>query len=125
MYLIYQNYFVTDPFNPSLTGTARYGHNGEGSFNDYAVMIAVEFCILAATLLPFSFSRFYWIRPLILQPFFGAWFLMMALAGMHAGGVHLIHMLYLLGINVIIFILLIASLIAELVGRKNQTLQNN
>jgi len=126
VYLIHRNYFVTDPFNPELTGTSRYGHNGEGDFRQYAVIISIEFLILAFVLLPFSFSRFYWIRPLILQSAFGFWFFMMAVAGMHGGGVHALHTLYLLGINVIIFVLFIASVIAEIVNyRKNRLLEKD
>lgn len=125
VFLIYRDYFITDSFNSALTGTERYGHNGEGDFQQYALMILVEFIILTAVLLPYSFSRFYWIRLLILQFLFGGWMLLMAIAGMHAGGVHALHTLYLLGINVIIFILLTASIVAEIVNhRKNQTNQN-
>lgn len=123
--LIYRNYFITDPFNPNLEGTERYGHNSEGDFQQYAVMILIEFLVLAAVLLPYSFRRFYWVRLLILQPLFAGWFLLMAVAGMHAGGVHAHHTLYLLGINAIIFILLAATIVAEIVNsRKNQALQN-
>lgn len=123
--LIYRNYFISDPFNPNLEGTERYGHNGAGDFQQYAVMILIEFLVLAAVLLPYSFRRFYWVRLLILQPLFGGWFLLMAVAGMHGGGVHALHTLYLLGINAIIFILLVATIVAEIINsRKNQALQN-
>ena len=124
-YLFYRNFFITDPFNPELTGTGRYGHNGEGDFHQYVVMILIEVFILAAILLPFSFSHLYFIRPLILQAAFGGWFLLMAVAGMHGGGVHALHTLYLLAINAIIFILLVTSIIAEVVNSlKKTTIQN-
>ena len=118
VFLIYRDYFITDPFDSALTGTARYGHNSEGDFQQYVVMISIEFLVLLAVLLPYSFSRFYWIRLLILQPLFIGWFLLTAVAGMHAGGVHALHTLYLLGINAIIFILLIASIVAEVINRR-------
>lgn len=116
--LIYRNFFITDPFNPNLQGTERYGHNSAGDFQQYAVMIFIEFLILAAVLLPFSFSRFYWVRLLILQPLLAGWFLLMAVAGMHGGGVHALHTLYLLGVNALIFILLVAAIVAEIVNNR-------
>lgn len=123
--LIYRDYFISDPFNPNLEGTSRYGHNSAGDFQQYAVMILIEFLVLAAILLPYSFSRFYWVRLLILQPLFGGWFLLMAVAGMHGGGVHALHTLYLLGVNAIIFILLAATITAEIINsRKNQAVKN-
>ena len=124
VFLIYRNYFINDPYNPALTGTERYGHNGAGDFQGYAVMILVEFLVLTAVLIPYSFSRFYWIRLVILQPLFMTWMFLMAVAGMHGGGVHALHTLYLLGINVMIFVLLAAAVIAEVVSRKNQTNPN-
>lgn len=125
LFLIYRNYFITDPFDPNLTGTARYGHNGEGDFRQYAVMILIEFFILMAVLLPLSFSRFYWLRLIILLPLFGGWFLLMAIAGMHGGGVHAVHTLYLLAINAVIFILLAVTIIAEIINnRKSHSIQN-
>ena len=120
VYLSYRDYFITDPFNPELTGKSRYGHNGAGDFHQYFVMMLIELLILAAILLPFSFSRLYFIRPLILQAAFGCWFVLMAVGSMHGGGVHALHTLYLLGINAIIFILLFASIIAEVVNRRKK-----
>ncbi len=117
-FLIYRDYFITDPFNSALTGTEKYGHNSAGDFQQYIVMVLIEFIIIAAVLLPYSFSRFYWIRLLILQLLFVGWMFMTAVAGMHAGGVHALHTLYLLGINAIIFILLIASIVAEINSRR-------
>ena len=116
--LMYRNYYIFDPYNPVLTGTARYGHNGEGEFSSYLLMMLVEFGVLNLVLLPFSFSRFYWIRCLILQFFFSGWLMLMAIAGMHSGGVNLLHTLWLLGINIIILILLVASIIAEYLNRR-------
>jgi len=39
------------------------------------------------------------------------------LGAMHSGGVYMIHLLAVLGINIIIFILLMASVVAEIVNR--------
>ena len=114
----YENFFVTDPYDPNLVGTARYGHNGESDFQTFAVMALIEFGILLAVLLSYSFNRFYFIRVLILQGLFGVWFFLIAIAGMHAGGVHAIHTIWLLAVNIILFVLLVLSVIAEIVGRK-------
>jgi hypothetical protein len=123
--LMYRNYFVFDPFNPELTGTAAYGHNGEDAFKSYAVLTLIEYLVLLAVFLPYSFSRYYWIRPLLMQFFFGFWFFVMAITGMHGGGVHGLHALWLLGINGIISILLVATIVAEAAGRNvNRAIQN-
>lgn len=123
VYLMYQNYFVTDPFVAELRGTIRYGHNGEADFQRHAGLVLIEFLVLMFVLLPFSFSRFYWIRLLVLQAGFGGWLFMLAIAGMHAGGVHALHTGYLLGINMLIFVLFVASVFAEITNnRKNRSL---
>jgi len=115
--MMYQSYYVTDPPNPALIGTSVYGHNGEGNFKSFSIIVLIEYSILLATLLPLSFSRFYWIRFLVLQIIFGGWFFLLAMGAMHSGGVYSIHLLAVLGINIIIFILLMASIVAEIVNR--------
>ncbi len=115
--MMYQSYYVTDPYNPALTGTRAYGHNGEGNFKTFSIIVLIEYLILLGVLLPFSFSRFYWIRFLVLQIIFGGWFFLLVLGAMHSGGVYMIHLLAVLGINIIIFILLVASVVAETVNR--------
>lgn len=125
IYKMHENYYVTDPYNPALTGTEVYGHNGNGAFEDGLQFILIEYFILLCVLLIYSFSRLYFIRTIILQIAFGFWFCLMAVAGMHGGGVHGIHTLWLLAINVIIFVLMCLSIAAEVVGnRKNRAAQN-
>lgn len=125
IYKMHQNYYVTDPYNPALTGTAVYGHNGDGAFAGGLQFILIEYFILLIVLLTYSFSRLYFIRTIILQIVFGCWFCLMAVAGMHGGGVHAIHVLWLLAVNVIIFILMCLSIVAEVVGNnKNRQTQN-
>ncbi len=115
---MYHNQFVADPYNPELTGTSVYGHNGAGSFNVSAVFVAIELFALLATLLPYSYSRYYWVRPLVLQFVFGCWLFLMAVSSMHGGGVQMRHVLWVFAVNVFIFILLVASIIAEAVNTK-------
>ena len=114
---MYHNQFVADPYNPELTGTKVYGHNGADSFRVSAVLTAIELFVLLATLLPYSFSRFYWVRPLVLQFVFGCWLFLMAVSSMHGGGVQMRHVLWVFAVNVFIFILLIASIIAEAINK--------
>jgi hypothetical protein len=53
-----------------------------------------------------------------LSALFGGWMLLMAMAGMHAGEVHMIHVVWLLAVNVILFVLFALSLAAEIIGRR-------
>ncbi len=115
--MMYQSYYVTDPYNPELIGTRAYGHNGEDNFKTFSIILLIEYMILLATLLPFSFSRYYWIRFLVLQIIFGGWFFLLVLGALHSGGVYMIHLLAVLAVLIIIFILLIASFVAEIVNR--------
>ncbi len=115
--MMYQSYYVTDPYNPELIGTRAYGHNGAGDFKTFSVVVLIEYLILLGVLLPFSFSRFYWIRFLVLQIIFGGWFFLLVLGAMHSGGVYMIHLLAVLAVLIIIFILLLASVVAEIVNR--------
>jgi hypothetical protein len=108
---------LTDPYNPELIGTRAYGHNGEGNFKTFSIIVLIEYLILLGVLLPFSFSRFYSMRFLVLQTIFGGWFFLLVLGAMHSGGVYMIHLLTVLAVLIIIFILLITSVVAEIVNR--------
>lgn len=123
---MYRSFYILDPYDPTLTGTASYGHNHEGAFSRFLTLTLIEFGICAAVLLIKSFSRFYWLRCLILLVILIPWMLLMAVAGMHGGSVDMLHTLWLLGINIIIFVLLIASIIAEFASRrKNQAINHS
>lgn len=115
---MHENFYFTDPYNPNLEGTAAYGHNGADAFQSGLRFILIEYFVLLIVLVPFSFSRFYWLRPLILNAVFGGWMMLMAVAGMHGGGVHAIHVVWLLAVNIILFVLFAASLAADISGRK-------
>lgn len=120
---MYRSFYIFDPYDPTLIGTASYGHNHEGAFTRFLTLMLIEFGIIAAVLIPFSFSRFYWIRCLILQFFASGWLMLMAVAGMHGGNVDALHTLWLFGINIMILVLLVASIIAEYLNRrKNQAI---
>lgn len=121
---MYINYFFTDPYNPTLI--INYGHNGADAFQTFGVITLIGCFVLLATLVPYFFSRHYWIRPLVLQCVFDFWLVMMTMGAMHSGGVQSLHLLWTFGVNVIIFALLAASVISEIVvsaKRKSQKLQ--
>ena len=115
--MMHQSYYLTDPYNPELIGTRAYGHNGEGNFKTFSIIVLIEYLILLGVLLPFSFSRFYSMRFLVLQTIFGGWFFLLVLGAMHSGGVYMIHLLAVLAVLIIIFILLLVSVVAEIVNR--------
>lgn len=116
---MYRSYYIFDPYDPTLTGTAQYGHNSEGIFTRMLTLMLIEFGICAAVLIPWSFSRLYWLRCLILLIVSGGWMMLMAITLMHAGNVVALHVLWLLGINIIILVLLVASIVAEFLSRRS------
>lgn len=115
--MMYRNYFIIDPPDPALTGTARYGRNDEGGFKGFTILLLIEYLVLLAVLLPYAFSRFYWLRVLMLQIICGGWLFLLLLGAMHNSGVYMIHLLAVFGVNIIIFVLLTASIVAEIVNR--------
>lgn len=125
IYRMYISYFVADPFNPDFSGTRAYGHNGAGAFQTFAVMTLIGYFVLTATLVPYFFSRHYWIRPLALQCVFGFWLILMGMVAMHSGGVQALHLFWTFGVNVIIFALLLTSGVWELVAYDRRRSQKN
>lgn len=125
VFWMYQSYFVRDPPNSSFTGTARYGRNSDGDFQTFALFLLVEYLILLGVLIPFAFSRLYWVRLLILQIVFGGWMMLLVLGMMHSGSVYMLHALAILSVNVIIFVLLAASIVAEIVNRRKNPASEN
>lgn len=117
---MYRSYYIFDPYDPTLTGTAQYGHNSEGAFTQILMFVLIEFGLCVAVLIPWSFSRFYWLRCLILLFVYGGWMMLMAITIMHGGKVVALHVLWLFGINIIILVLLIASIIAEFLNRRKE-----
>lgn len=110
---MYHNYYVIDPYNPELHGTAVYGHNGEDAFKGYAIATFIEYAVLLVVLLPLSFSHLYFVRVIILQVVYGFWLFVMFIGSMHNGYVHIIHVFWLFVVNIILFPLLLLSFISE------------
>ncbi len=82
------------PFDPTLEGTARYGHNGEGALTSALVMMFVEILFVTLALRPWSLGKETWIRailvPLVMAPYAAFLFLLV----MHTGSVFLFHALW-------------------------------
>lgn len=93
--------YRADPYDPGLAGTDAYGHNGQ---RDPEVMLAIsaaELAVLYVILRPWSYRRSWW-RPLISLLPFAPWTLLNMVASMHAGGVAIVHWMWLLVVDVIL-----------------------
>jgi hypothetical protein len=102
---------ASDPFDPALTGTAAYGHNGEGALLQGAVITTIEAIGLHLLLKPWRAGRS-WAWPLVTLLWLGPWTLISAVLTMHQGGVITIHLLWLLVASVVVF----ASLVVTVLG---------
>ncbi|MFN8454160.1 MAG: hypothetical protein U0401_05710 [Anaerolineae bacterium] len=96
MYLNYRH----DPPNPALTGTATYGRNVEGEFEQNLNGTGAELVILYLILRPWSY-RHSWGRSLAALILFFPW-TGLHLINMHAGGTTTIHGLGLLLLETIL-----------------------
>jgi amino acid transporter len=117
-YWMHHNYYVIDPYNSALAGTQRYGHNGEGDFESYVKVLAIEIFILLGILRPYSLRPEHWLRSLIALCLFGGWSFLLLLGAMHSGGVNMIHLLCLIGISAFLFVLTLVSVVVAAANHK-------
>jgi len=103
MYLDYRH----DPPNPALTGTATYGHNVEGEFEQNVNRTVTELVILYVILRPWSY-RHSWGRSLAALVLFFPW-TCLHLVNIHVGGATTIHGLGLLFLEAILFSVILVS----------------
>ena len=103
----------SDPYDPALTGTSAYGHNGEGALSTGLLLTGVEALVLLAALRPWSYSAKAWWRPLAVLPLAIPWTLLSAVLTMHAGGIIAIHLLWLLLICAALVLTTVAGVIAR------------
>jgi hypothetical protein len=85
---------VNDPFDPQLTGTARYGHNHSGALVDVLVITVMELLVIYAILRPWSLDSSRWRRAMALALVFVPWTMISMLSAMHAGGIVALHVLW-------------------------------
>lgn len=100
----------SDPFNPALEGTARYGHNHDGALTQMALWALVELVLLHVVLAPGSPARPVWRAVLALLGFL-AWTLFNLVLLMHQGGIVALHAMWLLAVVLCIIVTLIARIV--------------
>ncbi len=115
--LMARSYFIFDPPDPSLTGTAAYGTNAEGYFTTFAVMSLVELAVFTAVLRPWSYRRSIW-RAVAALALAIIWLGPSSLITMHAGSVIALHLLWVLILNVLFSALAVWTLVALLRHRR-------
>lgn len=101
-----------DPFDPSLAGTRRYGHNHDGALTQMAVWVLIELVVLYVVLGPGSARAQIW-RAVVALVIFVPWTLLSLALVMHAGGVVAVHGLWLL----VVCVGLVAVLVTRIVAR--------
>ena len=112
-----RDYYVVDPVDPTLEGTAAYGHNADGTLFTMVLFTAIELAVLHGLLRPWTASRpgqrvlarIGWVLPLVV-----VWTFMSAVLMMHAGGVVVLHTLWLLAVIASLIIAFIVTVIARL-----------
>jgi len=87
--------WASDPYDPVLSGTARYGHNHEGALVDGLVLTLVELAVLVAILRPWSYDRS-WGRSLVAVVLLAPWAFLSMVMSMHAGGIVVVHLMWIL-----------------------------
>lgn len=102
--------YVKDPYDPTLTGTAAYGHNGKGALQTMLVLSVVELIVLYLILQPWSYRRSWW-RPLLALVLLVPWTFLSMVASMHADGVSVLHWLWLSVTTIILAACALVSLV--------------
>ena len=111
--LMTRDYTVVDPPNPLPPGEPLYGHNTSGVLSRTVIFTLVELGLLYRILRPWSFDRSIW-RVVGAIVVFLPWGVLNLLLSMHAGGVFIWHMLWLVVVNLILVGLLISIGISAL-----------
>jgi len=101
-----------DPYDPSLVGTAQYGHNSEGILAFVLPLTVVELAVALAILRPASYHAS-WLRAGAAFLVFAAWSLVSLMATMHAGGVMALHALWVMALALGCFVAMVWSLLAR------------
>lgn len=99
--LMARSYFLGDPPDPGRAGTAAYGHNHAGALAEGLVMTLSEAAAIYLILRPWSYLRS-WGRALGALALLAPWTVIAAILSMHAGGVVMLHLLWLLCLDLIV-----------------------
>lgn len=108
--------YLGDPYDPSLEGTAAYGHNQEGALLQGLGLSLSELIILMGILRPWSFDRS-WGRGMATFALLLPWTALAILSMMHSGGVFALHALWLMVVLVGVLVLTIVSAVTSKAGR--------
>lgn len=98
-----------DPFDPTLTGTARYGHNHEGALAQMLTWCACEVVALELLLAP-GWSDRVW-RAAASLLLFGGWAFLSLVMTMHQGSIVVLHALWLIAVSGMVLATLIARVV--------------
>lgn len=109
-YAMYRDFYVLDPYNPSLGGTSAYGHNGQDSLRSMLEFLGVELLVAYAIIRPWSYKRS-WKRALLAFAITVPWMMLMGIASMHSGRVVVLHVLWLVALSVVFFIIFWVSVL--------------
>lgn len=105
----------TDPYDPALTGTARYGHDHDGALAQLLPLCLVEFAVLQLVLVPGDPQRRIG-RAVVALVLLVPWTLGSLVLTMHQGGVVAAHALWLLAASAGVFVTLVARIVRRGAG---------
>ena len=100
--------YLGDPYDPSLEGTAAYGHNQEGALLQGILFSLSELVILTGLLRPWSYNRS-WGRGMVAVALLLPWTALAVVSMMHSGGVFALHALWLMVVLVGVVVLTLVS----------------
>jgi hypothetical protein len=109
-----------DPFDPTLGGTDAYGHNGQGALGIGLALLAVEAGVATLALVPWKRSGYALSAgafTVLLAPWVGLWFVL----SMHAGGVIMIHLMWLVVLWLVMVAFTIVGGVRAIVSRARRT----
>jgi len=104
--------YLGDPYDPSLEGTAAYGHNQEGALLQGLGLSLSELIIVSGILRPWSYDRS-WGRGIATFALLLPWTALALLSMMHSGGVFALHALWLMIVLVGVLVMTIVSAITS------------
>ncbi len=104
-----------DPYNPNLIGTEAYGHNHKEALIQGFTFTSLELGILYLIVRPRSFHRS-WLRIIGAIVLFFPWTFLMIFVTMHGGGIMLLHLLWLLVVDLILVLILMWTLLKIILG---------
>lgn len=110
--------YLGDPYSPLREGTAAYGHNHAGALTDGLLFSLAELILVGLILRPWSYRQS-WGRAVAAWVAFVPWTLMAMMMTMHAGGVLLIHFVWLLALTTVLTVLMVWTIAASLKQRTN------